>query len=150
MRLGLDPWVGKIPWRREWLTTPVFCPGEFHGERSLGGYSSWGCKELDTSKQLSLSLFKWLHDSQLYRYAKSIITFNLYNYVVAILSLLKICCNEQIASIISHVWLHLRLKSQERKLSQRISMLFIDIANLILPEIKSVFTPTIQFSVSLH
>ena len=103
MRLGLDPWVGKIPWRREWLTTPVFCPGEFHGERSLGGYSSWGCKELDTSKQLSLSLFKWLHDSQLYRYAKSIITFNLYNYVVAILSLLKICCNEQIASIISHV-----------------------------------------------
>ena len=31
----LDPWVGKIPWRREWLPTPVFLPGEFHGQRSL-------------------------------------------------------------------------------------------------------------------
>ena len=27
---GFDPWVGKIPWRREWLPTPVFWPGEFH------------------------------------------------------------------------------------------------------------------------
>ena len=30
-KLGLDPWVGKIPWRRERLTTPVFWSGEFHG-----------------------------------------------------------------------------------------------------------------------
>ena len=30
---GFDPWVGKIPWRREWLPTPVFLPGEFHGLR---------------------------------------------------------------------------------------------------------------------
>ena len=30
-RPGFDPWVGKMPWRREWLTTPVFWPGEFHG-----------------------------------------------------------------------------------------------------------------------
>ena len=34
-----DPWVGKIPWRREWLPTPVFLPREFHGQRSLAGYS---------------------------------------------------------------------------------------------------------------
>ena len=27
----VDPWVGKIPWRRDWLPTPVFWPGEFHG-----------------------------------------------------------------------------------------------------------------------
>ena len=52
--LGSYPWVGKIPWRREWLPTPVFLPGEFHGQRSLAGYSPWGCKELDTSEQLSL------------------------------------------------------------------------------------------------
>ena len=38
-RRGFDPWVGKIPWRREWLPTPVFLPGEFHGQRSLVGYS---------------------------------------------------------------------------------------------------------------
>ena len=29
-KTGLDPWVGKIPWRKEWLLTPVFWPGEFH------------------------------------------------------------------------------------------------------------------------
>jgi len=34
-----DSWVRKIPWRKEWLTTPVFLPGEFHGQRSLVGYS---------------------------------------------------------------------------------------------------------------
>ena len=32
-------WVGKIPWRREWRPIPVFVPGEFYGQRSLGGYS---------------------------------------------------------------------------------------------------------------
>ena len=36
---GFDPWVGKIPWRREWQPTPVSFPGEFHGQRSLAGYS---------------------------------------------------------------------------------------------------------------
>ena len=34
-RPGFSPWVGKIPWRRAWLPTPVFLPGEFHGWRSL-------------------------------------------------------------------------------------------------------------------
>ena len=43
-RPGLDPWIGKIPWRREWLPTPVFWPGEFHGQRSRAGYSPWGRK----------------------------------------------------------------------------------------------------------
>ena len=32
------PWVRKIPWRRAWLPTPVFLPGEFHGQKSLTGY----------------------------------------------------------------------------------------------------------------
>ena len=30
-----------LPWRREWLPTPVFLPGEFHGQKSLAGYSPW-------------------------------------------------------------------------------------------------------------
>ena len=38
------PWVGKIPWRRKWQSTPVFLPGESHGQRSLVSYSPWGCK----------------------------------------------------------------------------------------------------------
>ena len=40
-----NPWVGKISWRRKWQPTPVFFPGEFHGQRSLAGYSPRGCKE---------------------------------------------------------------------------------------------------------
>ena len=35
---GFNPWVGKIPWRREWQPTLVFLLGEFHGQRSLAGY----------------------------------------------------------------------------------------------------------------
>ena len=34
----------KIPWRREWLPTPVFLPGEFHGQRRLVSYSSRCCR----------------------------------------------------------------------------------------------------------
>ena len=41
---GFDPWVGKITWRREWLPTPVFFPGNFHGQRSLVGYSPWAAQ----------------------------------------------------------------------------------------------------------
>ena len=37
-RHGFYAWVGKIPWRRAWKTTPVFLPGKFHGQRSLAGY----------------------------------------------------------------------------------------------------------------
>ena len=50
MRPGFDPWVGKIPWRRERLPTPVFWLGEFHGL-----YSPCDCKELETTEWLSLS-----------------------------------------------------------------------------------------------
>ena len=48
----VQSWVGKIPWRREWLPTPVFLPGEFHAQRILVGYSPWGSKELDLTEQL--------------------------------------------------------------------------------------------------
>ena len=41
-RHRFNPWVRKIPWRRKWQPTPVFLPGEPHGQRRLGGYSRWG------------------------------------------------------------------------------------------------------------
>ena len=41
-RPGFDPWVGEIPWRREWQPTPVSLPGESNGQRSLVGCSPWG------------------------------------------------------------------------------------------------------------
>ena len=50
-RPGFHPWVRKIPWRREWQPTLVFLPGEFHGQRSLAGYSPW-----DATEQPTLSL----------------------------------------------------------------------------------------------
>ena len=46
-RCWFDPWVGKIPWRRNWQPTPVFLPGKSHGQRSLAGYSPCGRKEVD-------------------------------------------------------------------------------------------------------
>ena len=49
-RPEFDTWVGKLPWRRDRLPTPVFWPGEFHEL-----YSPWGCKESDMTEQLSLS-----------------------------------------------------------------------------------------------
>ena len=51
-RPGFDPWVGKIPWRRKWQSTPGLLPGESHGQRSLVGYSPWGLKESDTTERL--------------------------------------------------------------------------------------------------
>ena len=43
-RCGFNPWVWKIPWRRAWQPTPVFLPGECHGQMSLVGYCPWNCK----------------------------------------------------------------------------------------------------------
>ena len=48
-RPRFNPWVRKIPWRLEWLPTPVFLPGEAHGQRSLAGYSPWGHRESYTT-----------------------------------------------------------------------------------------------------
>ena len=55
-RSRFDPWVGKIPWRREWLPNPVLLPGEFHGQRTLA----------DTTEQLTLLRFQ--EDVYIYTY----------------------------------------------------------------------------------
>ena len=52
-RLRFDPWVRKIPRRRKWQPTPLFLLGEFHGQRSLAGYSPWGHNESDMTEQLN-------------------------------------------------------------------------------------------------
>ena len=58
-RCRFNPWVRKIPWRKEWQPTPVFLPGESHGQRSLEGYSPQGHKESDTTKHARMP-FLWL------------------------------------------------------------------------------------------
>ena len=54
-RCGFDSWVGKIPWRRKWQPTPIFLPGKFHGQRSLGGLQFMGFQKSQT--QLSTMAF---------------------------------------------------------------------------------------------
>ena len=53
-RPGFNPWVRKIPWRRERLPTPVFLPGEAHGQRSLVC-----CNSLEKGKAIYSSIFAW-------------------------------------------------------------------------------------------
>ena len=55
-RPGFDPWVRKIPWRRKWQPIPVVLHGEFHGLRSLVGYSPWGCRELDMTEHITAEI----------------------------------------------------------------------------------------------
>ena len=50
---GLIPGLGIFSWRREWQLTPIFLPGEFHGQRSLVSYSPWFHKEADMAEQLT-------------------------------------------------------------------------------------------------
>ena len=52
---GLIPGSGKIPWRREWLPTPIFLPGKSHGQRNLGGYSPWVSKVLEMAEVTELT-----------------------------------------------------------------------------------------------
>ena len=59
-RHGFIPQVRKIPQSRAWQPTPVFLPGESHGQRSLVGYTPWGLKgirhDLVTKQQVMLML----------------------------------------------------------------------------------------------
>ena len=52
-----ETWVQSLGWEdpleKERLFTPVLLPGEFHGQRSLAGYSLWGCKESDMTEKLN-------------------------------------------------------------------------------------------------
>ena len=71
VRPRFDLWFRKISWRREWLPTPVVLPGKSHGQKTLVGYSPWGCKELDMNDhththKLSHTCKLFLKDSQKY------------------------------------------------------------------------------------
>ena len=53
--MSIHRWMGKEDvvhiWKRKWQPTPVLWPGKSHGQRSLLGYSTWGCKESETTKR---------------------------------------------------------------------------------------------------
>ena len=79
-RPGFKPWVKKIPWRRKWQPTAVFLPGKSHGQRSLVGYSPWGCKESDMTVT-SLSFF-FLSSMCVFLYSKKLPTY--YSFVTSL------------------------------------------------------------------
>ena len=62
-RPRFDSLVRKIPERREWQPTPVFLPGESHEQRSLVGYSPWGCKESEVTERLALHFHPTCHSA---------------------------------------------------------------------------------------
>ena len=53
-----ETWVQSLGWedslRREWLPTPAFLHGKFHGQRSQAGYSPWDHRESDMTEKLTL------------------------------------------------------------------------------------------------
>ena len=63
-----DPWVEKIPWRRQWHPTPVLLPGKSHGWRSLVGYTPCGCKESDTTERLHFITHYYLVEEVLHHF----------------------------------------------------------------------------------
>ena len=56
--MQFDPWARKIPWRRKWQPTPVFLPGQSHGQRSLAGNSLWGRREVGHNYTHTLPIFQ--------------------------------------------------------------------------------------------
>ena len=71
---GFDPWVGKIPWRRKWQSTPVFLPGESRGQSSLEGYSPQGCKESDMTQHMHAHTYTQSEEPRLLSKARRIPT----------------------------------------------------------------------------
>ena len=99
---GFSPWGGKIPCRGEQLPTPGFWPGEFHGQRSLSGYSPLGSKESDMTEQLSLSL-SWYSILHVYTYTCIQILYILlvYQHIYILYLYIYMCI------LFVHVWFYL-------------------------------------------
>ena len=62
-RCRFNPWIRKIPRRRAWQPSPLFLPGESHGQRSVVGYSPWCPKELNMTEvtEHTLATYICLH-----------------------------------------------------------------------------------------
>ena len=107
-RPRFDPSVGRIPWRRKWQSTLVLLPGKSHGQRSLVGYSPWGCRvRHNWGTSLSLSLFKhwmlpWIlswdpnkrckQDGRFLSFPCSFPCVNLWQLNVTLPQVVQICC----------------------------------------------------------
>ena len=124
-RFGYDPWIGMILWRREWQPTPIFLPGESHGQRSsLVGYSPWGRKESDTTEWLKhththththvLSGKKELASLK----GRTVAVWKERDYWFSV-HYYKIAIWKQVKSASQHHWAPIRLSSEVSKMSIR-------------------------------
>ena len=59
-RRGFEPWVGKIPWRRKWESTPIFLPAKSQGQRSLAGYGPGGCRVGHDGARMSITYYLYM------------------------------------------------------------------------------------------
>ena len=93
-RQRFNPWIRKIPWRREWEPIPIFSPGKSQGQRSLVGYSTWGCKtvrlDLATKAQQQclftfICIYLYFDSSHIYIY---VYTYICKKWKIAVLSIL--------------------------------------------------------------
>ena len=102
--LGFDPWIGKIPWRREWLPTSVFLPRKSHGQRSLVGYSPWGHKRVRhdwATKQKQVEEIQ----AHLILFHSTLLHFTDTAFVTSWRFVATLHCQITIVQLLSHVWL---------------------------------------------
>ena len=70
-RCRFNPWFGKIPWGRKCISTLVFLPGKFHGQRSLSGYSSCSHKESEMTEFTNTHRHTRIHTESLWDWNKN-------------------------------------------------------------------------------
>ena len=102
-RPGFNPWVRKIPWKRKCQPSPVFLPGEFHGQRSLAGYSPWGLKELDMTE--------WLHFLSFIIY-----TYNNCYYIYIYINIWLLSSRQEVSSLF--IFLQRRMHLNKKLISK--------------------------------
>ena len=148
---GFDPRVGKIPWRRAQQPTPVFLPGESHGQRSLMGYIPWGYRESDMTKVASthaclfsieyscpfccrlidhrwvgllLGALFWPTDLYIYFCARTMLFWLLWQVIPPVLSF---CLNITLAILVL-LWLHVNFRIICSSFVKNVLSIFIGIA----------------------
>ena len=77
---GSIPGLGRFPGSRKWQPAPVFVPGKFHGQRSLAGYSPWGCRDWNMAERLTTHTHTHTH-SVLSLFVYKFISHSLFNII---------------------------------------------------------------------
>ena len=108
------PMLGRFYWRRQWHPTPVLLPGKPHGQKSLAGYSPWGCNELDMTEhvqEISLCPFPFNSPSHCPLPHRDNYCPKFHDYIL-ILPVLGLHMNGIIKCLLFGVWLSLSMTPQ--------------------------------------